>query len=394
MSELSNQKKSISPPFWRNKKIIPIILQVVFAIIVLVFGYLLIDNALSGLRQIGLQLGFDFLANTAGFSISEAMIDYQPTDTYGKALLIGMLNTLRVAFFGIILTTILGLIVGLSRMSNNWLLSKIAGVYIEIFRNTPLLVQIFIWFYAVFLPMPKIQEALQIGPMLFSNRGTAIPWYEKNQGILLWGILFLVSLVIALFVYRLMLKKQIESGKKNFPSLWALGVIVVIAIISYVVTGNTPVTFHAPSVAGNGFDGGFVLSPGFSAILLGLVIYTSTFIAEIIRAGVNGVNKGQSEAAKALGLKNSTALRLVIFPQAIRIIIPPLTSQYLNLTKNSSLAVAVGYQEIVSIGNTVMNQAGRPIEAIAIMIAVYLTFSLITSLFMNYFNKKAQLVER
>ncbi|MCM3322920.1 ABC transporter permease subunit [Cytobacillus kochii] len=394
MSELSNQKKSISPPFWRNKKIIPIILQVVFAIIVLAFGYLLIDNALSGLRQIGLQLGFDFLANTAGFSISEAMIDYQPTDTYGKALLIGMLNTLRVAFFGIILTTILGLIVGLSRMSNNWLLSKIAGVYIEIFRNTPLLVQIFIWFYAVFLPMPKIQEALQIGPMLFSNRGTAIPWYEKNQGILLWGILFLVSLVIALFVYRLMLKKQIESGKKNFPSLWALGVIVVIAIISYVVTGNTPVTFHVPSVAGNGFDGGFVLSPGFSAILLGLVIYTSTFIAEIIRAGVNGVNKGQSEAAKALGLKNSTALRLVIFPQAIRIIIPPLTSQYLNLTKNSSLAVAVGYQEIVSIGNTVMNQAGRPIEAIAIMIVVYLTFSLITSLFMNYFNKKAQLVER
>lgn len=394
MSKLLNQKKTISPPFWRNKKIIPIILQVVFAIIILALGYLLINNALSGLKQIGIQLGFDFLANTAGFSISEAMIDYQPTDTYGKALVIGMLNTLRVAFFGIILTTILGLIVGLSRMSKNWLLSKLAGAYIEIFRNTPLLVQIFIWFYAVFLPMPKIQEALQMGPMLFSNRGTAIPWYEKNQGILLWGILFLVSFVIAFFVYRLMLKKQIESGKKNFPSLWALGVIVVVAIVSYVVTGNAPVSFHTPTVAGNGFDGGFVLSPGFSAILLGLVIYTSTFIAEIIRAGVNGVNKGQSEAAMALGLKNSTALRLVIFPQAIRIIIPPLTSQYLNLTKNSSLAVAVGYQEIVSIGNTVMNQAGRPIEAIAIMIAVYLTFSLITSLLMNYFNKKAQLVER
>ena len=306
----------------------------------------------------------------------------------------GLLNTLRVAFFGVILTSIIGVFVGIARLSNNWLVTKLAGVYIEIFRNTPLLVQIFIWFFAVFLPMPRIQEALQIGPVYFSNRGTAIPWYETHSNTLLWVTLVIIGVISSIITFKILIKKEVETGVKKQPTLVAISIFIITCIVGFMITKTGPVAISTPSVEGRGFVGGYTLTPEFSAILIGLVIYTSTFIAEIVRAGIMGVPKGQVEASKALGFKNSTSLRLIIFPQAIRIIIPPLTSQYLNLIKNSSLAVAVGYQDIVSIGGTVMNQTGRMVEGIAIMIAVYLIFSLVTSLFMNFFNKKYQLVER
>jgi general L-amino acid transport system permease protein len=383
-----------STPVWRDKRIVPIFLQLIFLLVVIVSGYFLIVNTLSGLNQIGMKLGFDFLKNTAGFTISESMIDFQPTDTYGKAIVAGILNTLRVAFFGIILTSILGFFIGIARLSSNWLVSKLAGIYIEIFRNTPLLVQIFIWFFAVFLPMPRIQEALKFGPVYFSNRGIAIPWFETHSNTLLWILIGILGIIFTVFIYKLLLKKEMVTGKRKFPLIGSVTFFLVITLGTFLTTQTGPVDIHTPIVEGRNFVGGYTLSPGFSAILLGLVIYTSTYIAEIIRAGISGVPKGQIEAAKALGLKSSTSLRLVIFPQAIRIIIPPLTSQYLNLIKNSSLAVAIGFQDIVSVGGTVMNQTGRMVEGVTIMIAVYLICSLVTSLLMNYFNKKAQLVER
>lgn len=391
---MKKENSSVATPFWRDKRIVPILLQLLFVIALIFSIYFLLSNTLSGLNQLGMQIGFDFLSNTSGFTISESILNFQSTDTYGKAILVGILNTLKVAFFGIILATIIGIIIGIARLSKNWLVSKLAFGYVEIFRNTPLLVQMFIWYFAVFLPMPQIEDALKVGPFYLTNRGTAIPWFEANSNSLLWGIIAAAGIILAIISYKLFMKKEVESGKRRYPIISAFGILIIALGAAFITTQSGPFQVIAPSIEGKSFIGGNTLSPGFSAVLLGLVIYTSTFIAEIIRAGIMGVSNGQKEATKALGLKSSTSLRLVVFPQAIRIIIPPLTSQYLNLTKNSSLAVAIGYQDIVSVGNTIMNQTGRAIEAIIIMIAVYLTISLLTSLFMNIFNKRMQLVER
>ncbi|WP_010651494.1 amino acid ABC transporter permease [Oceanobacillus massiliensis] len=391
---MKKENSSVATPFWRDKRIVPILLQLLFVIALIFSIYFLLSNTLSGLNQLGMQIGFDFLSNTSGFTISESILNFQSTDTYGKAILVGILNTLKVAFFGIILATIIGIIIGIARLSKNWLVSKLAFGYVEIFRNTPLLVQMFIWYFAVFLPMPQIEDALKVGPFYLTNRGTAIPWFEANSNSLLWGIIAAAGIILAIISYKLLMKKEVESGKRRYPIISAFGILIIALGAAFITTQSGPFQVIAPSIEGKSFIGGNTLSPGFSAVLLGLVIYTSTFIAEIIRAGIMGVSNGQKEATKALGLKSSTSLRLVVFPQAIRIIIPPLTSQYLNLTKNSSLAVAIGYQDIVSVGNTIMNQTGRAIEAIIIMIAVYLTISLLTSLFMNIFNKRMQLVER
>lgn len=391
---MTKRNASINPPFWRDKRIVPILLQLGFGVAVISALYYIISNALTGLNQLGIQLGFDFLNKTAGFSISESMIEFQPTDTYMTAFIAGLLNTLRVAFFGIILASIAGLFVGIARLSGNWLLSRLAHAYIEIFRNTPLLVQMFIWYYVVFLPMPQIEQALKIGPFYFSNRGTAVPWISLHSNSLIWGIVLIGGSIISILLFKFLTAEELKTGKRKYPLLSSIGAFAVLGAAILLITQTGPFHITLPTATNRNFVGGYTVSPGFSAVLLGLVIYTSTFIAEIIRAGITGVGNGQKEAAKALGLKNSKSLRLVIFPQAIRIIIPPLTSQYLNLIKNSSLAVAVGYQDIVSVGNTAMNQTGRAIEAITIMIAVYLTFSLLTSIFMNYFNKRTELVER
>ncbi|MFC4322060.1 amino acid ABC transporter permease [Litchfieldia salsa] len=391
---MAKNTSTVTTPFWRNKKIIPILLQILFTIVVFIAGYYFVTNAIAGLNQMGMKLGFDFLKNTASFSISEALIEYAPTDTYGRALLVGLLNTLRVAFFGIIFASIIGVVIGVSRLSNNWLLSKLATVYIEVFRNTPLLVQIFIWYFAVFLTLPRIEEAVNFGPFYFSNRGAAIPWFETHGGSLLWIVLTIAGVVFSVITYKYLMKKEVLSGKRNYPVIFSLSLIFISFLVAFSISGAGPVNITTPVVEGKAYVGGYTISETFAAILVALVIYTSTFIAEIVRAGIMGVPKGQVEAAKALGFKNSTALRLVIFPQAIRIIIPPLTSQYLNLIKNSSLAIAVGYQDIVSVSYTTMNQTGRAVEGVVIMIIVYLTFSIVTSLFMNFFNKKFQLVER
>ena len=392
MKKLSS---STSPPFWRDKRVIPILLQVLFAVLVVLLAAFFFFNALGSLRQMGMSFGYDFLGKMASFDIGDKLIEFSSTDTYGRAFLVGILNTIKVAFIGIILATILGFIVGISRLSSNWLARTVATFYVEIFRNTPLLVQIFIWFYAVFLSFPTIEKSINaFGLFYFSNRGTVIPWFDLTTSSLIWLIFLLIGLFLSFIVWKLRLKQQVETGQRKYPSLWALGSIVAWLVIPWFFTSHLPLQLSVPVIAGRGFEGGYTIGPGFGALLVALVMYTASYIAEIVRGGILAVSKGQVEAAKALGLKSPTILRLVILPQAIRIIIPPLTSQYLNLIKNSSLAAAVAYQELVGVGITVLSQTGKSVEVISIVILVYLSMSLFTSLLMNIFNKYTQLVER
>ncbi|WP_328824511.1 ABC transporter permease subunit, partial [Niallia circulans] len=358
---------------------VPIISQIIFVLIVGIVIAFMVRNVISGLEQIGLVLGLDYLNLKASFPIAESIISYTPDDPYTRALLVGLLNTLKVSVFGIILATIIGVIVGVARLSNNWLVRKVATVYVEIFRNTPLLVQIFIWNFAVFLPMPKIQDAISVGPFYFSNRGASIPWFTLQDNTLIWLVILIFLIAGSIILFKKLTKVSIESGKSTYPFISSVGLIVIGTIIIYIILGNGPLGFSVPVFNGNSFEGGTSLSIGFMSVLVALTIYTSTYISEIVRAGIMGVPKGQTEAAKALGFKSHTALRLIIFPQAIRIIIPPLTSQYLNLIKNSSLAMAVAYQDIVGIGNTIINQTGHTLETLLIVISVYLLFSLTTS---------------
>ncbi len=386
---------ALSTPFWRDNRIIPIIIQILFVILVILAGTYFISNAISGLERIGIKLGFNFLKNSASFSIGESMIHYTPQDTYGRAILVGIINTIKVSSIGIILTTILGVFIGLARLSNNWLIRKLAGLYIEILRNTPLLVQIFIWYFAIFLALPNVKQSIKLpGQIFLSNRGVAIPWFEATSSFSIWIIFFIITAILSFVIRKVTLKKQVETGKRKYPFLLASGFFISILVILSIILKQPPVHFTYPHLGKFNFEGGYIFTPEFSAILVSLVLYTATYIGEIVRAGIMSVSKGQIEAAKALGLKNSTTQRLVVFPQAIRVIIPPLTSQFLNLAKNSSLAVATGFPDLVSVGGTILNQTGRAVEMITIMFLVYLTISLTTSLFMNWFNQYTKLVER
>lgn len=387
-------EQQVRTPFWRDNRILPILFQIGFIIFIIFICLFLFNNARAGLDRIGMSLGIGFLTNTASFNISETMIDYQPTDTYMDAILVGILNTIKVSVIGVIFATLIGVFVGISRLSTNWLVQKLAGLYIDIFRNTPLLVQIFIWYFAVLLPLPAVGESLTIGSIYLSNRGIAIPWFNSNPQSLTWVILFFIGLAGALLLWKIKRKKQIDTGSRKYPVIWGIGIFILAILLAIVITKSGPLDIDSPVLGNFNFEGGYIISPEFLAVLLGLTIYTATYIAEIVRGGILSVAKGQKEAAKALGLKSSTTMRLVVFPQAVRIIIPPLTSQYLNLTKNSSLAIAAGYADLVFVANTTMNQAGHFIEMIVIMILVYLTLSLITSIFMNFYNAKSRLVER
>ncbi|MET0785084.1 MAG: ABC transporter permease subunit [Paenisporosarcina sp.] len=392
---MKKHSSSTSTPFWRDKRVIPILLQVVFTVIVVLAGVFFFTNALDSMRQIGMVFGYDFLGKMAAFDIGEKLIEFSSTDTYGKAFVVGILNTIKVSLIGIILATILGFIIGVSRLSTNWLARTVATVYVEVFRNTPLLVQIFIWFYAVFLTFPIIEKSLNAFNLFyFSNRGTVIPWFDLTSSSFIWFIALLIGIILSFVVYKVRIKRQVESGKRKYPMYWASASIVSALVIAGMITLESPLLLSIPEIAGRGYEGGYTIGPGFGALLVALVLYTASYIAEIVRGGILAVPKGQVEAAKALGLKSPTLLRLVVLPQAIRIIIPPLTSQYLNLIKNSSLAAAVAYPELVGVGITILSQTGKSIEVISIVILVYLSMSLFTSLLMNIFNKYSQLVER
>ena len=356
--------------------------------------YEIIINTQANLLKLNQSFGFDFLSQASGFDLSTALVYFSSSSTYGRALWAGFLNTLLVAVVGIVLTTILGFILGVMRLSKNWVVSRFATLYIEIVRNIPLLLQIFIWYALVLKPLPGPKQAINIANSIFvSNRGVVMPHPTFGDGTLLAIIMFVAALIGTWVFRRYARKKQEDTGKPMPVWLVSLPIIILSPILGLALAG-WPLTWGYPELAGFNFKGGMTLVPEFIALLLALVIYTAAFIAENVRSGILAVSHGQTEAAHALGLDNSKTLRLVVIPQALRVIIPPMASQYLNLTKNSSLAVAVGYPDLMYAGGTVNNQSGKAIEVFSILLVVYLATSLLTSLFMNWFNSRMRLVER
>ena len=382
-------QQSEKVPLWRDSRVIKIVGQGLVLVIVLAAIAFFASNLVNNFRRLNLTFGFDFLDRAASFGIANPPIAYRPTDPYTRALLVGLLNSLRVMFFGIIFASILGISVGIGRLSDNWLVRKLAGIYVEVLRNTPLLLQLFFWYFAVFLQLPKIDRPIVVGNIFLTNRGLDIPWFapELATWLSIIAIIGCVLLLIAAWIKR---NQTIEQGQNPKVWVWLLG-INAIAIILLFLFG---INWNVPQLQNNSIRGGLNLSPEFATLLIGLSIYTSAFIAEVVRAGIQSVSKGQWEAARALGLNPSTMMQLVIFPQALRVMIPPLTSEFLNLAKNSSLAIAIGYSDIYAIGNTISNQTGKSLEILLIIMLTYLTINLIISLIMNRFNQRAQLKER
>ncbi|MBI1293899.1 ABC transporter permease subunit [bacterium] len=461
-------------PFYRDTRFLAIIAQVLFAIaIVLILGFF-IRNMILGLQASNIPLGWGFLQQEAGFAIAEGPT-FAPSDTYLQAYIVGVTNTLRVAVSGVVLATLLGLFVGLARLSNNWLVRTLAVGYIDLIRNTPLLVQLFFWYFAVILKLPDVQESITIPGLGFlSNRGTAFTWFYVSDVGRIWLYWLLGALILAVVVAVVRRQQLNRLGRVGTTLTWAVPTFLAVAVIGYFVTGATtslpenvayelrrgdrgtlfvdangdgdytanvdrllayvpvtllgdggselgttvtdadgefrffelepgtaiswetpaPLVMSRPEIQGFNFRGGLSLSPEFFALLLGLVIYTGAFIAEIVRAGINAVAKGQWEASRALGFTAGQTLRMIVLPQALRVIIPPMTSQYLNLTKNSSLAIAVGYPDLFNVSRTMFNQSGAAIQVFIMIMSTYLTISLLTSLFMNWYNKRVALVER
>lgn len=379
-------------PLWRDNRFWRIALQVLVIIIFVVAVSIMISNLSRNLAQQGTKLGFSFLDNEAGFSISESLIPYQANDSYTKVLLAGLINSLRVMILGIFFTTIVGIVAGIASFSENWLLRNLNRVYVEVVRNTPLLLQLFFWYFAVFFNLPRPQEKLELpGPIFMSKRGIAIPWPENTINVWLWLIVLFLGAVIILFVWQWRNKLMTETGVNGQPQLIAIISIVIIEllIIIFALGWQAPMATETGST-----EGGLNLRLELSALLVGLVFYTGAFISEIVRSGIQAVPKEQWEAAKSLGLKSDLVMRFVIFPQALRVIIPPLNSQYMNLAKNSSLAIAIGYPDLYAVANTTYNQTGRPVEVFILIMAIYLSINLIISVSMNFLNKSVQLKER
>ena len=379
---------------WSDPRFRSLVWQVVIVGIVALIGWYLVSNTNRNLSQRHIATGFGYLGRTAGIPIGESLLPYSPSvNTYGWALLIGVLNTLKVAVVGVVFATILGTLIGIARLSKNWLVAKLAAVYVEVVRDVPVLLQLFFW-YTLLQGLPGPRQAMHPVPGVFlSNRGLRLPFIDWSPGYV-WVLLALaVGIVCAAVISRSATRKQEISGVR--PTTWpvTLGSLVGLPLLAWLAIG-APFTPDIPELRGFNFAGGFTLSPEYGALTLGLVIYTASYIAEIVRSGILAVAQGQWEAAGALGMRNSVVLRKIVLPQAMRVIIPPMTSQFLNLTKNSSLAVAIGFQDIVSIASTTLNQTGQAIEGIATIMLVYLTISLTISAFMNWYNGRIALVGR
>jgi general L-amino acid transport system permease protein len=378
---------------WRDEHLAGLLWQIVVVGIAVAIIAWLWSNAVHNLSVRRISTGFAFLGREAGMPIADSWLAYSPKNTYLRAFLVGIVNTLRVAVIGIVLATVVGTLVGIARLSSNWLLSRLAAVYVEVLRDLPLLLQLLFW-YVMMQGLPAARNAWKpVEGVFLSNRGLVLPSIpiEENH---LWVIgAAAVGLIAFYLLRRQLIARQMQDGRSR--RLWPYALILVIglpALLSFALGASWTVTM--PELRGFNFVGGLTLAPEYFALLVALVTYTSAFIAEIVRSGVQAVPRGQWDAAKALGLRRGFVLQHIVLPQALRVIIPPMTSQYLNLTKNSSLAVAVGYQDIVSIANTTLNQTGQAIEAIALIMCVFLTISLGISLFMNRYNARIALVER
>ncbi|OKH22412.1 amino acid ABC transporter permease [Hydrococcus rivularis NIES-593] len=383
-------------PFWRDDRFLKILVQVVIVFIVVTIFVIAGNNLARNFRRRGLDFSLAFLLDAnrpASFKIGDSLIPYSPTDPYFRALLVGLLNSLRVMVSGIILAAILGITVGIGRLSDNWLVRKIAAVYVETFRNTPLLLQLFFWYFAIFLRLPKIDNPLVVWDSIFlTNRGMQIPFPSGNlQTWLSLGFLVL-SAILAVIIWRKQTQAIVSQGSSG--RAFQVGSIgIAIAAIFTLIFG---LDWQQPQFdrATNSIEGGLSLSSEFAALTFGLTVYTAAFIAEVVRAGIQSVGKGQWEAARALGLKPSLIMRLVIFPQALRVMIPPLTSEFLNLAKNSSLAIAVLYSDIYAISYTISNQTGNAVEMLLVVMATYLILNLMIASLMNWFNRSVQIKER
>jgi general L-amino acid transport system permease protein len=379
---------------WSDPVFRAIVWQVVIVGLVVLVAWYLISNTNRNLAARHIATGFAFLGRVAGIPIGESLLPYDPSvNTFGRALLIGIGNTLKVSLVGIVLATILGTVIGIGRLSGNWLVARLAAFYVETLRDIPVLLQLLFW-YTLLHGLPAPRQSFRIGDAVFlSNRGIKLPllnWEPADNWVLL---AFVVGVVGTWLWNRHARQRQEATGAR--PAVWpvALGLLLVLPLVVWAALG-APFNPDLPVLRGFNFQGGGSVSPEFFALLMGLTIYTAAYIAEIVRAGIQAVAQGQWEAGGALGLRRGVVLRQIVLPQALRVIIPPLTSQYLNLTKNSSLAVAIGYQDVVSIANTTLNQTGQAVEGIAYIMAVYLTISLSISAFMNWYNKHIALVER
>jgi general L-amino acid transport system permease protein len=401
---------------WRNVRFLRILWQTVFAMTVVYIGYLLVSNMSNELEQIDLSLfpfvdssgsfpffslSWDFLNQRAGFDIPETSfgIDYGASDSYRDAYFAGFLNTVRVSAMGIVLATVIGVLLGVARLSKNWLVSRAALVYVETFRNVPLLVQLTFWYLAIYLKLPRISEAWDyslsvdwLGVDLFdldlgivSNRAVALPFVSTESGFGTWLIVLLAGAAVAALAYTMRSRHQDATGEPSYPGWWAIGVFCAIGLVGFLATG-LPLNADTPSIANRQVIGGLQMSPEYGALLTGLTIYTAAFIAENVRGSIQAIPKGQTEAAAALGLSGFQRMRYVILPQTLRIVIPPTTNQYLSLTKNSSLAFAVAFNEVFNVGKVVITQTGQAVPIVALMMLTYLCLSLLISLVMNTIN--------
>lgn len=386
---MSADQKVTRPPVWRDVRILRVVGQIAFVIVVVLVLREMFLNAQFQIDQRGRALSFDFLDRRAGFGIKESVISYHPNNAYLRAIQVAYTNALTVALVGIVMATLLGLIVGVARLSPNWLIRKIAQVYVEIFRNTPALVQIIFWYAAVILTIPRIADSISVFDIAFlSNRGAAIPAIRGGEDAGTWGLFLLAGLVLAVVLWRWRTRVNEETGQPSYRFSIAVAAFLGLAIVGYLLLGEA--FFVQEPVIGpsaRGYVGGLQMSPEFAGILLGLVVYTAAFIGEIIRGSILAVSKGQKEAAQALGLRPAQQLRLVVLPQAMRVAVPPINNQYLNLWKNTSLAFLIGFPEIINITTTIINQAGNELQVFAIIVAMYLVTSLVISALMNVVNK-------
>jgi general L-amino acid transport system permease protein len=388
----------VAPPrvaIYNRPKIRAVFYQLVLLAALLWLGFEIALNAKANLDAQKITSGFGFLDNTAGFGINQSLIPYNEADTYARVFFVGLLNTLLVAAIGIVLATILGFLVGLARLSPNWLVARLAGGYVELIRNLPLLFQLLFWYLAVLGTLPGPRQSISLfGEIFLNNRGIIVPAPVAGEGTGAVIAVFALS-VIATVALRVWAKRRQMRTGRQFPLFWASLALVVGPPLVALVAMGFPIRFESPELRGFNFVGGVRLLPEFIALLVALTTYTAAFIAEVVRAGVLAVPRGQTEAAFALGLRRGLTLRLIVVPQALRVIVPPLTNQYLNLTKNSSLAVAVGYPDLFAVfAGTALHQTGQAIEIIAITMAVYLAISLITSALMNWYNARIQVAER
>ena len=378
-------------PIWRHARILGWTAQIVSAIVVIAAVAFFIYNLTSAVEERDIPRGWSFLSREYSTPISESLLPYEESDTFAYAFLVAATNTLTLSLVGVALATALGVFIGSAQLAGNWIMSRAAKVYVELFRNVPLIVQLFFW-YIVMLGLPQVREGFVWFDALFlNNSGLSFPWLKGQEMVWVWGIFALAAIVAATIVHRIALRRELRTGRPSYSVIWGVFTAVVIAAVAWFAVGGAPLVVDVPQPEGRfgHLKGGVTISIELAALLVGLIIYTSSFIAEIVRAGLQSVSRGQGEASRSLGLNTLATLRYVTFPQALRVIVPPLISQYLNLTKNSSLAIAIGYADLTSVAKT-MTQTAPAISIFLIIMAVYLLFSLGYSLIGNLYNRHIQ----